>query len=86
MISEEKVFDQLVKNDLRKYNSIRKIEIGSRDDYTTGCWLDYSYENDCKMLVIDLSKQEAIQQINFTGNLNGSEDANDNTKRSFIIK
>ena len=38
------------------------------------------------MIVIDLSKQEAIQQINFTGNLNGSEDANDNTKRSFIIK
>ena len=47
------------------------------DDYATGCLLDYNYfENYYKMIAIDLSKQQvldgdpkAIQQINFTGNL-----------------
>ena len=46
-------------------------------DYTTGCLLDYNYFNKYyKLIAIDLSKQktlnadpEAIQQINFTGNL-----------------
>ena len=41
------------------------------------CLLDYTYfKNDCKVIVIDLSKQQAqdadpkaIQQINFTRNL-----------------
>ena len=47
------------------------------DDYTTGCLLDYSYfKNHYKIIAIDLSKQQvldadprAIQQINFTANL-----------------
>ena len=47
------------------------------DDYTTGCLLNYNYfRNYYKMIAIDLRKQQAldtdpkaIQQINFTGNL-----------------
>ena len=47
------------------------------DDYTTGCLLDYTYLKDhYKMIAIDLSKQReldadprAIQEINFTANL-----------------
>ena len=50
---------------------------GQGDDYTTACLLDYNYFNKhYKMIVIDLSKQHALdtdpkamQQINFTGNL-----------------
>ena len=45
------------------------------------------------MIAIDLSKQQplkadpkAIQQINFAGNLNGGENANDNTTMFFIIE
>ena len=45
------------------------------------------------MIAIDLSKQQelnadpkAIQQINFTGNLNRGENVNDNTIMFFIIK
>ena len=46
-------------------------------DYTTGCLLDYPYFADTyKMIAVDLSKQQAldadpraIQQINFTANL-----------------
>ena len=77
MIDEQNFFDQLVRNNLRTYESIRKIETGQRDDYATGCLLDYDYfKNYYKMIAIDLRKQQAlnadrqaIQQINFTGTL-----------------
>ena len=70
-------FDQPVKNNFRTYDNIQKITIGQRDDYATGCLLDYNYFNEYyKMIAIDLSKQpaldadpKAIQEINFTGNL-----------------
>ena len=45
-----------------------------------------------KIIAIDLSKQQALdadpkamQQINFTGNLNQGEDVNDNTTMFVII-
>ena len=77
MIDEQNFFDQLVRNNLRTYESIRKIETGQRDDYATGCLLDYDYFKDYyKMIAIDLRKQQALnadrqamQQINFTGTL-----------------
>ena len=77
MIDEQNFFDQLIKNNLRTYN-IRNIAIGQGDDYTTGCLLDCNYFNNYyKMIAIDLSKHQvlnadlrAIQQINFTVNLN----------------
>ena len=60
---------------MRTYDNIRKIATGQRDDYTTGCLLDYNYF-DKHFKMIDLSKQQAlnadskpIKQINFTGNL-----------------
>ena len=69
-----------IENDLKTYDNIRKIVTGQEDDYTTGCLLDYPYFKEhykqIKNRTIDLSKQEkldadpkAIQQINFTGNL-----------------
>ena len=36
-------FDKPVKNDVRKYDSIRKIATGQNDDYTTVCQLAYVY-------------------------------------------
>ena len=77
MIDGKNIFDQLVKNNIRTYDNIRKISTGQRDDYTTGCLLDYNYfKEHYKIITIDLSKQQeldsdpkAIQQINFTGNL-----------------
>ena len=59
---------------------IGKITTGRKDEYTTGCVLYYNFFNkDYKMIAIDLSKQQelgvnpiAIQQINFTVNLSGS--------------
>ena len=78
MINGENVFDQPIKNNKITYDNIRKIAAGQGDDYTTGCLLDYPYfANTYKMIAVDLSKQQAldadpraIQQINFTANLN----------------
>ena len=70
-------FGQPVRNSLITYNSIPKIATGQGDDYTSGCLLDCNYlKKYYKMIAIDLSKQQpldldpkAIQQINYTGNL-----------------
>ena len=78
---EKNFFDQPVKNNL---------SIGQGDDYATGCLLDYDYFKDYyKMIAINLSKQQAldaepkaIQQINFTGNL----DRGGNRPMFFIIE
>ena len=77
MIDGQNFFDKPARNDLMAYDNIRTIATGQRDDYTTGCLLDYDYfKKYYKMIAIDLSKQQAldtdpkiIQQINFTGNL-----------------
>ena len=58
-------------------DNIWKIATGQGDDYTNGCLLDYDYfKKWYNMIAIDLSTQQAldtvpkaIQQINFTGNL-----------------
>ena len=77
MIDGKNVFDQAINSDVKMYENIRKIATGQGDDYTTGCLLDYTYfKKYYKMIAIDLSKQQvldadpkAIQQINFTTNL-----------------
>ena len=90
MIDGKNVFDQPIKSYIKTYENIRKIKTGQRDDYTTGCLLDYNYfKNHYKMIALDLSKQQtldvdpkAIQQINFTGYLDG----NDSRLIFFIIE
>ena len=90
MIDGKNFFDQLVKTNNVTYKNIRKIATGQGDDYTTGCLLDYIYfKNYCKMIAVDLSKQQvpdadpkAIQQINFTANL----DRAGNTRIYFILE
>ena len=89
MINGENFFDQPIKNNKVTYDN-RKIATGQGDDYTTGCLLDYPYFADTyKMIAVDLSKQQAldadpraIQQINFTANL----DRAGNTRVYFILE
>ena len=77
MINGENFFDQPIKNNNVTYENIRKNATGQGDDYITGCLLNYSYFADTyKMIAVDLTKQQAldadpraIQQINFTENL-----------------
>ena len=83
MIDGKNFFDQPIKNDKVTYKDIRRIAIGQGDDYTTGCFLDYTYfKKYYKMIAMDLSKQhaldadpKAIQQINFTANLDKTGNA-----------
>ena len=49
------------KDEFKTYENIRKISTGKGDDYATGCLLDYSYfKENYKIIVIDLSKQQAL--------------------------
>ena len=88
MIDGKNLFDQIVKNNKVTYDNIRKSSTGQGDDYTTGCLLDYIYfKNYCKMIAVDLSKQQtldadpkAIQQINFAADLDRAEN-----KRFYFI-
>ena len=90
MIDGNFFFDQPINCNIKTYGNIRKIAIGKGDDYTTSCLLDCSYFKDhYKMIAIDLSKQRAldvdpraIQQINFTANVDRAE----NTTMFFIIE
>ena len=49
---------------MRTYDNIQKIATVKVDDYTTGCALDYNYfNNNYKMIVIDLSKQQELDGV-----------------------
>ena len=78
------------KNNKMTYENIRKIATDHGDDYAADCLLDYAYfENYYKKVAIDLNNQQtfgadpkAIQQINFTANL----DRGGNTRIHFILE
>ena len=82
--------EKTINNNFKTYGNIRKIATGRGDDYTTGCLLDYiCFKKYYKMIAVDLSKQQAldadpkaIQQINFTANL----DRAGNTRFYFILE
>ena len=90
MIDGGNFFDQRIHSMAKTYKNIRRTATGQGDDYTTDCLLDFSYfKENYKMIAIDLSKQQeldadprAIQQINFTANL----DRAGNTRFYFILE
>ena len=89
MIDGKNFFDQPVKNDKVTYDNIRKTAIGPEDGYTTICLLETYFRKFYKMIVADLSKQQAldadpkaIQQINFKANLDRAV----NTRFYFILE
>ena len=87
MVDVKNFFDQPMKDNKVTYENIRKIATGQRDDYTTGCLLDYPYFKDSyKIIAVNLSKFavnfKAIQQTNFRAYLNRSG----NTRIYFILE
>ena len=90
MIDGRNFFDQPINSMTKTYENIIRIATGQGDDYTTGSLLDYSYfKENYKLIAIDLSKKQAldadpraIQQINFTANL----DRNDGATLFFITE
>ena len=83
MIDDRIFFNRPVNGMTKTLEKIRKIATAQEDEYTTGCLLDYSYfKENYKLIAIDLNKQQAldadpraIQQINFTANLERAEGA-----------
>ena len=60
MINGENFFDQPIKNNKITYENMREIATGQRDDYRTGCLLDYPhFKSSYKTIAVDLSKQQA---------------------------
>ena len=58
MTDGQKLFDQGIKNDQITNNNIRKIATAKKDDYKTGCLLDYLYfKEHYKLIAIGLRKQ-----------------------------
>ena len=77
MIDRIKYFNQPVINNIKIYENIRKSAIAQGEDCTSGCLQDYAYFKEYKSMAVDLSKEQAldadlraIQQVNFTENLN----------------
>ena len=59
MIDGKNFFSQPKKNDLKTYDTIRKVLTSHFDDYTTGCLLDYPYFKTCyKLIALDLRKPQ----------------------------
>ena len=90
IIDGKNFFNQPINSMIKTYENIRKITVGQGDDYTNGCLLHYKYfKKHYKMIAVDLCKQQvvdadpkAIQQINFTANL----DRDGNTRFYFIFE
>ena len=50
----DKTFDQWIRNYFIPYDNIGKIATGPRDDYTSGCLLDFNYfKSYYKVIAID---------------------------------
>ena len=42
-IDGRKFYDQPINDLIKQYDEFRKVSTGQRDDYTTGCYLDFAY-------------------------------------------
>lgn len=43
MIDGWNFFHKPIRSDIKTYEKVRKNAVGQRDDYTTGCLIDYSF-------------------------------------------
>ena len=60
MIDGQNFSDELIRNNLRTFDSIWKIAKAREIDYATGCLLDhYCFESYYRMAAIDVSKPQA---------------------------
>ena len=54
-------YDQLIGDQIKKYDEIRKIATGQEGDYTTECLLDYqNFKDQYQVIVVNLSKQKEL--------------------------
>ena len=61
LIDGRNFYDQPINDQIKKYDEIRKITTEKRDDYTTGCLLDYQcFKDHYQLIAVDLSKQKEL--------------------------
>ena len=61
LIDGRNFYNQPISDKIRKYDELRKVTSGKREDYTTGCLLDYEYfKNYYSIIACDLSKQKKL--------------------------
>ena len=80
LIDGRNFYDQLISDQIKKYDEIRKIATGKGGNYTTGCLLDYQYfRGHYQLICCNLSQQKELdadekynQQIEFYGKLGTS--------------
>ena len=73
IINGRNFYDNPIESDIEKYRELKKVMIGTGEDYTAGSLLDFNYfDKYYKLVAVDLSKQKeldadptAIQQIEF---------------------
>ena len=93
IINGKNLYDQAIDSDIKRFEEIRKLTTEEGEDYTTGCLLDYEYvKNHYRLIAVDLSRQkeldadpEAIQQIEFVGQLKNINSANNNPESMFVL-
>ena len=57
LIDGRNFYDQLINDQIKKYNEVRKVMTGKGDYYTTGSLLDYQYSKDhYQLIAVDLSE------------------------------
>ena len=84
------MYDQPIYDQIKKYDEIRKITTGQRNDYTKECLLDCQYFRDhYQLIVVDLSEQKesdvnprVIQQSEFYGMLKTNSQTSTNLEKS----
>ena len=60
-IDGRKFYDQPINDLIKQYDEFRKVSTGQRDDYTTGCLLDFAYfKKNYRLIAVDLSKEKAL--------------------------
>ena len=61
LIHDRNFYDQPINELIKQYDEIRKTATRQREDYTTGCLLDYQYFKDhYNLIAVDLSKQKEL--------------------------
>ena len=60
-IDGRKFYDQPINDLIKQYDEFRKVSTEQRDDYTTGCLLDFAYfKKNYRLTAVDLSKEKAL--------------------------
>ena len=59
--SRERVFMANIDCDIKRSEEIKKLTTGHREDYTTGCLLDYdNIKNHYRLIAVDLCSQKDL--------------------------